>query len=304
MPGYGIVVVGFGSGGEIGPCLDRVLETGAPAVVVDNSADPRSREETLRRGLPLIENPANLGFAAAVNQGIEALREPLILLLNADVYLETGIDLLAAACENPATAGASGTLVGPGGAQRGFMVRRLPTPLALGLEVLLVNRLWPGNPVNWHYRCMGLDYARSQDVEQPAAAFLMIRRDVWSRLGGFDAGFWPLWFEDVDFCARARRLGYRFRFVPGVVAKHTGGHTVGRIPLEQRQLYWYGNLLRYAAKHFSNRARALVVLAVMTGSVMRMVMGIARQWSLAPVVVFGKVAAMAGREAVRLAGLR
>jgi predicted glycosyltransferase involved in capsule biosynthesis len=40
-------------------------------------------------------------------------------------------------------------------------------------------------------------------VEQPAGAFLMVRRAVWQELGGFDESFFPLWFEDVDFCRRA-----------------------------------------------------------------------------------------------------
>jgi hypothetical protein len=45
-------------------------------------------------------------------------------------------------------------------------------------------------------------------VEQPAGAFFMFRRSAWLELGGFDENFWPVWFEDVDFCARLRSAGY------------------------------------------------------------------------------------------------
>jgi len=35
---------------------------------------------------------------------------------------------------------------------------------------------------------------RSQEIEQPAGAFLMFRREAWERVGGFDERFWPIWF--------------------------------------------------------------------------------------------------------------
>ena len=73
-----------------------------------------------------------------------------------------------------------------------------------------MNRLWPGNPINWHYRCFS-DFAVPSEVEQPAGAFLMIRRDIWEQLQGFDEQFRPLWFEDVDYCWRAKETGYRMR---------------------------------------------------------------------------------------------
>ena len=59
--------------------------------------------------------------------------------------------------ETPETGAAGGMLVGADGKpQRGFMARNLPTPTTLIFEVLGINRLWPRNPVNWHYRCLGL----------------------------------------------------------------------------------------------------------------------------------------------------
>ncbi len=180
--------------------------------------------------------------------------------------------------------------------QIGFMVRRFPSPAALCLECLLLNRLWPRNPVNWHYRCLDLNYSAPHEVEQPAGAFLMIRRDAWERLGGFDESFYPLWFEDVDFLKRAKENGYHIRFVPGAVAEHTGAHSIQKISVEFRQFYWYRSLLKYSAKHFPPGAAKVVCLAVMIGSVLRTVLGIPRQRSLKPIAVYGKVVRLAGRQ--------
>jgi GT2 family glycosyltransferase len=80
-----------------------------------------------------------------------------------------------------------------------------------------------------------LDLERPAEVEQPAGAFLMLRREVWHELGGFDEGFHPLWFEDVDFARRARNRGYRFLYTPLAVAAHRGGYSAEALNWESKQ---------------------------------------------------------------------
>jgi GT2 family glycosyltransferase len=303
MPEAGIVIVTHESEAEIGECLDRAIPTGAEIVVVDNASTDRTCLEAASRNVRLITNSENRGFAAAVNQGIGALDTPYVLLLNPDARLETSLDALVECCRRPGVAGAGGKLVDEAGLpQAGFAVRSLPSPAALICEVLLLNRIWPRNPVNWHYRCLDFQFATPSDVEQPAGAFLMIRRDVWQELNGFDERFHPLWFEDVDFCWRARQKGYRMCYTPYAVAKHTGGHSLAKISLENRQLYWYRSLLGFAAKHYRASTVRMVCAAVFLGSIPRMFLGTAAFRSLTPIAVYGKVMALAGRTFIRPAG--
>jgi N-acetylglucosaminyl-diphospho-decaprenol L-rhamnosyltransferase len=296
----GIVIVTHESEAEIGACLDRAQPTGAEIIVVDNASTDQTCQQVMRRSVRLITNPGNAGFAAAVNQGIQALDKPFVLLLNPDARLETSLDALVDCCRDPQVAGAGGKLVDAAGhPQAGFAVRSLPTPAALICEALLINRILPGNPVNWHYRCLGFDYSASSEVEQPAGAFLMIRRDVWRELSGFDERFHPLWFEDVDFCWRARQRGYRMRYTPDAVAKHTGAHSLSKISLEKRQLYWYCSLLGFAAKHYRTGTARMVCAAVFLGSIPRMLLGVAAFRSLKSIAVYSKVMALAGRTWLR-----
>lgn len=297
MPEVGIVIVTHNSGAEIGPCLDAARGAGAELIVIDNASDDDTRAVVARAGVRLIANERNLGFAAAANQGFAGLESPYILLLNPDAIIRTSIAALRDACAAEGVAAASGMLTGEDGKpQIGFMVRRIPSARFLCFEALLLNRLWPRNPVNWHFRCLGLDYAKSMPVEQPAGAFLMIRRSAWESLGGFDETFYPVWFEDVDFCKRIHDGGYRIQYVPSVVAKHTGGHAIRKILLENRQLYWYGSVLKYSAKHFSAGQEKLVCLAVMIGSLLRMILGISSRRSFKPIAVYGKVVRLACRQ--------
>jgi len=296
MSTLGVVVVTHNSEAVIGACLDSLRQADAEIVVVDNASADGTRQEVLRRPeIALIANPWNRGFAAAVNQGFEALDCPYVLLLNPDTELAGGLDDLVAGCGQDGVAAAGGKLVDERGRpQTGFMVRRFPSAASLSLEALGVNRLWPGNPVNRRYRCADLDPEAPAQVDQPAAAFLLVRREVWRRLGGFDESFAPLWFEDVDFCRRAAAEGHRLRYVPTAVAKHKGGHSAGQLPPAARELYWYGTLLRYAAKHFRRSALAVVCAAVVLGSILRTGWGIVRWKSLKHVLVYGSVIRLAG----------
>jgi len=263
----------------IGPCLDA-LRTISSVIVVDNaSRDGTVREAHRRPWVRVIQNQQNAGFGAGVNQGVRMSDLPYILILNPDVVIDSGMDRLRQACADHGLA--AGVLTDESGEpQRGFTIRRFPTPAALALEALGLNRVWSGNPVNRHYRYLDRDLAASGPVEQAAAAFLMIRREIFEQLGGFDESFYPVWFEDVDLALRARRLGYAIEFVPEVKARHRGGHSVRALPENWKAKYWYASLLRYAAKHFGPFQFRAVCAAVAPGCFLRALIGtvVSRKW--------------------------
>lgn len=265
------------------------------AIVVDNGSTDGTVERVREHsGVRLIANAENRGFAAAANQGAqEAGDSGFVLLLNPDACVLTDIDDLVAACRQHGLA--AGKLVDEAGRpQAGFTVRRLPTPLTLVFELLGINRLWPSNPVNRRYRELDRNLDQAGPAEQPAGAFLMIRRDVWERLGGLDERFYPVWFEDVDFCRRALNAGYRIEYVPSVAAAHRGGHSVGQVPAGCRAVYWCVSLLRYSRKYFHPIAFRGICLGVALSSIPRMAAGMIAARSFSPVVAYLKIMRYAG----------
>jgi N-acetylglucosaminyl-diphospho-decaprenol L-rhamnosyltransferase len=290
----GVVVVTYNSANVIGRCLDSCA--GLPIVVVDNASRDATRDLVQQRpSVKLIGNATNRGFAAAVNQGVAALDTELILLLNPDAELETPLDSMAEACSREGVGAAGGKLVDETAkVQSGFTLRRFPTPLALTFEVLGINRLLPRNPVNRRYRCLDMDLDQPAEADQPPGAFLMFRREVWQRLGGFDTQFHPLWFEDVDFCERARELGLKIQYVPQAIARHRGGHSIAELDWGCRQVYWYASLLRYASKHFQPYAYRGVSAAVVLGSIFRAAIEMIRFRSARPLRVYATITKIAG----------
>lgn len=283
----------------------------APSImvgVVDNASEDQTVEQVQTRvrtrpELRLIANRENRGFAAAVNQGVRAIDADEYLVLNPDAYLRTGIEPLVDAAREHGLA--AGKLVdATGKPQKGFTIRRFPSPLILLFEVLGLNRLWPSNPVNRRYRYLDRDLETAGPVEQPAAAFLMFRRDVWERLGGFDERFYPIWFEDVDFCWRAAHSGYQPWYQPKVAAEHQGAHSISRIGAVSRDRYWCASLLRYAAKHFPSFAYRGICAAVLLTSLPRAVAGMIRERSFSPIVSCIHVVALSGRRLASGRGAR
>jgi GT2 family glycosyltransferase len=298
MARTGVVIVTYNSAEMIDRCLESCADL--PVVVVDNASRDATCELVRRNSsVTLIANPRNSGFAAAVNQGVLALDTPLILLLNPDTELRTSITELETACLKDGTGLAAGQLTDQQGhAQRGFTLRRFPNASTLICEVLGVNRLVALNPWNRSYRCLDLDLTRPVEAEQPPGAFLMFRREVWQRLGGFDTQFYPLWFEDVDFCKRARDLGLKIQYVPGVTAIHQGGHSIAGLDWQCREVYWYVSLLKYASKHFRPLAFRWVSAAVVLGSLFRTAIGVMTRRSFKPVTVYAKIGRLAGRSII------
>jgi hypothetical protein len=272
MEDVSAIIVTHNSESEIGACLDTLAGCGQVIVIDNASVDGTVALAAKRPWVVTIANRDNRGFAAAVNQGAGLALGRYLLLLNPDAAMAGSGDALMSACERAGLA--AGCLTNADGTpQTGFAIRRLPTPAALAFECLGLNSLWPRNPVNVRYRSLDLDLTQPARVEQPAGAFLMIRRDVFDKLGGFDEQFWPVWYEDVDFCKRAIDAGYRIEYRPEAKARHSGGHAVRSIEPKYQRLYWYGSLLKYAFKHHRPAFR-LVCCSVVLGSLFRLAAGV------------------------------
>ena len=271
------IVVTYNSGESIGACLEALTREDCEIVVVDNaSADDsvrRVEEFVAWSPVRLIANEQNRGFGAAVNQGAREAGGEVLLILNPDAIAEPGAVAAMLRCLETTHAAAVGgaLLENDGQPARGFAFRRIPTLAALVFEVLLINQLWPGNPVNRRYRCLDADYSQQQEVEQPAGACLAITHTMWAKLGGFDEQFFPVWFEDVDLCERVLDSQSKIFYCPEARFRHTGAHSVGQLSLGDRQLFWYGNMLRYARKHFSKGKVFILRLAIIKGMLLRSV---------------------------------
>jgi len=280
MPHCSVILVTYNSSAQIEACLRALSSQDCEIIVVDNASqdDTVARVKSLAEQIPLqlVTISRNIGFAGGVNQGVRAASGDVLLILNPDAVAEPGaIDAMLACLETSGASAAGGALLeSDGQPAKGFAFRRIPTLTALLFEVLLVNQAWPGNPVNRHYRCLDADYLKQQQIEQPAGACLAVKSKAWNSVGGMDPAFYPVWFEDVDFCKRLLDHGGLIVYCPSARFHHSGAHSVGQLAFRDKQMYWYQNMVRYARKHFSAAKVVILRLAIFKGMLLRMLVSL------------------------------
>ena len=221
------------------------------AVVIDNaSMDETGRivKERKNGNFIFLSNEKNEGFTKAVNQGVEIAGGAYIFILNPDTLLTEGsVERLMKKISSDNTIG----LVAPqlrfpdGGIQ--YSCRRFPTFWNVLTEMTRLSRIFHRSKLFNGWKMGDFNHEKERDVDQPAGAALMVKKDLLNGLGGFDERF-PMFFSDVDLCKRIKNKGKKVVYCPDAIIVHKGGSTVlGRRPelIASSHL----SLIRYFLKH-------------------------------------------------------
>jgi GT2 family glycosyltransferase len=150
----------------------------------------------------------------------------------------------------------------------------LPTLGNLAAQVLLLDKVFPKNPSTSHYRYRGLDLTEPRPIEQPAAAALLIRREVMEAVGPFDETFRPAWFEDVDYCRRLAEKKKEVWVVPAARVRHFGGASLEHMRFARFTEVWYSNMWRYARKWMRPGQAEALRWVIIVGMVLRLGVGV------------------------------
>jgi GT2 family glycosyltransferase len=272
VPRVAVAIVSWNSAAHLAAAVTSA-PPGVPVVVVDNASTDGSAGVARAAGARVIEAGKNMGFGPACNRAAQAAApSETILFLNPDAALVDGracLDALLSALDaDPGLAAAVPRLDGEG--QDAFQLRRLPRAGSLLREALLVDRLLPRNRWLRHDRYLDRPRDEAFDVEQPAAAALLVRRADFEAVGGFDPAYVPAWFEDVDLCAKLRARSRRIRYVPSARATHVGGVTMDALPWRDFRPLYVRNQFRYLARHAAPPVRAAAWGATLLGAALRL----------------------------------
>lgn len=227
-PALSVLIVNWKSKDYVRLCLNSIqrecAELNPQIVVVDGGSFDGCGEMLAQEfpGVEFIQGPGNIGFGRSNNLGFEKITGDAVLLLNPDTELKAGaVQRLLAELRHHPDAGVIGPrLLNTDGSLQTSCVQALPTPWNQALDSDSLRHRLPNSRL-WG---VGKAFRSSAPsvVEAVSGACMLLRSEVFRRLGGFSQQFF-MYAEDMDLCARIRKAGLHVIHVPGAVVVHHGG---------------------------------------------------------------------------------
>lgn len=243
-PSVEILLLNWNGRALLEMCLPPLMALDYPdyqLVLLDNASTDDSVAYVVQHfpQVKLVANEENLGYSRGMNVGLERSQADVVVLLNNDVVVRPDwLKALLLPLIEDETIGIVGSkLLYPDGRTLQHAGATLDYPLAMSHH--------------YHYGEEDAGQADSvRDVDYVTGAAMAIARPVLEDVGGFDEGFSPFYYEEADFCYRARAAGHRVVYTPGSVAIHHESASIKQV--NQLHTYaWLKNRLRFALKHYT-----------------------------------------------------
>jgi len=230
-----IIILSFNTKELLENCLESVFasELGdykIEVIVVDNvstDGSPQMVKKEFSKAM-LIESSKNLGFAGGNNLGFKRAKGKYILFLNSDTEVapQAFRKMVAFMDQNPKIgASTPKTMLFSGGmdpdCHRGF-----PTPWASICYFLGLERLFPKSKIFGQYHKFYQDLNKAHEIDAGFGTFMIIRREVYEKIGGFDDSYF-FYGEDLDYFYRIKQAGWKVVFYPKPLLRHHKGGSSG-----------------------------------------------------------------------------
>ena len=231
-------------------------------IIVDNASDDGSIE-FLQQKFPkvkLIINKENLGFGKANNIGMKVARGRYFLLLNPDTLLsENLLQEMTTFLDKTIEAGMAGCkILNPDGTLQLACRRSFPGPWTSFCKVTGLSTLFPKRKIFAHYNLTYLDENQTYEVDAISGSFMMMRKEVYEKTGGFDEDFF-MYGEDLDLCYRIQKEGYKVFYVHSAQIIHYKGESTKRSSIDDTKLF-YDAMHLFVKKHFSTSILVEIIL--------------------------------------------
>lgn len=238
-------------------------------IVVDNASSDGS-PDTIRHNHPdvkLILQPENTGFSKGNNIGMKEVKNPFILLLNSDAYVEENTLYKALAyfrvnlncdvlgCELKYV---TGRFQPSAGSLPDFI--NIPLWISGFAKIPIFSKISPFHPTFKSY------FKKAHKVGWVMGAFMMFKRKIYEETGGFDERIF-MYMEEIEFCKRIKEKGFKVWYVPAFKVTHLHGAS-SRFETEAALFNELKGVKYYFRKHYRNWYW-LIILVLFKGLILR-----------------------------------
>jgi GT2 family glycosyltransferase len=227
--------------------------------VVDNGSKDGSQEwlEPLFPEVKFIWNKENLGFSRANNQVLNQLSGEKVLFLNPDTLLSETVltHCLTFMTEKPDVGAVGVKMVDGRGNFLWESKRAFPTASVSFFKMIGLTALFPRSSTFAKYHLGSLDEDVTHEVDILSGAFMMVRKEVLDKTGGFDERFF-MYGEDIDLSYRIKQAGWKNYYLGKAHIVHFKGESTrkGEISYQRR---FYGAMKEFYKKHFNRKNAGL-----------------------------------------------
>jgi N-acetylglucosaminyl-diphospho-decaprenol L-rhamnosyltransferase len=242
------VVVSYRSAATLRGCVQSLLEIPDVRVTVVDNASPDESLATIAdlAEVDVVRSPRNGGFAYGCNLGAARGTAPFLLFLNPDARIgAASLHTLRDVLRDDPGAGLVGPRIVDDDGTLAFSRRRFPRLRSTFAKALFLHRVWPLAAWTDELVRNPAAYERAGVAEWVSGACMLVRRDAFAALGGFDEGLF-LYCEDTDLCLRLWQAGHSVRFDPRALVHHVGGASSGA---GETQAIAARSRVYYARKH-------------------------------------------------------
>ena len=251
-----IIIVSYNVRTYLSNSIDSILKSSIEnfeLIIVDNNSFDGTAEYISNNhpSIKLIANNSNVGFGKAVNQGAKIANSEHLLILNPDTIIEEDtLEKLINYIETNDKIGMVGPkILNADGSLQLSCKRSFPTiksaiPKILGLDKLFPNSKWFGR-----YNLTFLDPDKNHVVDAISGSCMLIRNNVFKKIGGFDERFF-MFGEDIDICLRTWKANFEVHYFPETKIIHYKGESVKTAPYNSREAF-YEAMDIYVDKHYS-----------------------------------------------------
>jgi N-acetylglucosaminyl-diphospho-decaprenol L-rhamnosyltransferase len=262
-PQIDAVIVSYRSAATLRGCVEPLAAMPHVNVIVVDNASPDDSVQTIADLQVEVErSPRNGGFSYGCNRGAARGSAPLLLFLNPDARLDAGgLAALTRVLEEDATAALAGPRIIEDNGELAWSQRRFPRLRSTFAQAFFLHRLWPRAAWTDELIREPAAYERPGSPDWVSGACMLVRRDVFDAIGGFDERFF-LYCEDTDLCKRLRAAGHTISFDPAAEIHHVGGASSGA---GETRAIAARSRVQYARKHLKPLAARTEALGVALG---------------------------------------
>lgn len=251
-----VIIVNYNVKHFLEQCLYSVQQALADiqgeVIVVDNCSADNSLNYLIPKfpDVKFIANKENLGFAKACNQGLKESTGLFVLFLNPDsIVPEDCFTKCISFLKEHTDAGALGIKMLDGSGR--FLKeskRAFPSPLTSMYKLFGLAKLFPRSKTFSQYHLGHLDENKNHEADVLAGAFMLIKRKVLEKIGGFDEIFF-MYGEDVDLSYRIQKAGYKNYYFAGSSIIHFKGESTRKGSMNYVRMF-YNAMSIFVRKHY------------------------------------------------------